>query len=143
MPTIHLTDGQAKALLEHGQHGSRPATLNGKGRIALGRAMKKLKNAVEDIEYGEFKADLDEFKSVLLDARKRPFVDAMHLRLRDLLTVAKLWTAAESLPTYVHAVLKVDRLADPEWPALVLGLLDEHGVEVDLPRDELDEEDCE
>ena len=116
-----------------------PRSLNGKARLALDRAAIKLKNAVDDIEYSEFKADLDRFSAVLLDARRRPFVDAMHGRIRDLLTLTKLWTAAEGLPQYVHAILKIERLDDPQWPGQVIDLLEEHGIEIDLPGDDLDD----
>lgn len=144
MPTIHLTDGQARALLEHGQHGAQPKSLGGKARRALDRAVAKLKNAVDDIEYGEFKADLRELTEVLLDARRRPFVDVVHRRLRDLLVLSKLWTAAEQIPGVSAALLNVERLDDPLWPSDVLNLLDQHGIEIDLPGDDLgDGEDAE
>jgi len=138
MPTIHLTDAQARALLEHGRHGTHPSTLGGKARLALGRAVTKIENAVEDIEYGEFKADLRQLTEVLLDARRRPFVDTVHRRLRDLLVLAKLWTAAEALPVAPPGLLQVERLDDPLWPSEVLGLLDKSGVEIELPGDDLD-----
>lgn len=139
MPTIHFTDGQARALLEHGQHGTHPSTLGGKGRIALGRALAKLKNAVEDVEYGEFKADLRQLTEVMLDAQRRPFVDTVHRRLRDLLVLSKLWTAAEQIPAPPDGLLKVERLDDPLWPSEVLGLLDAHGIDIELPGDDLDD----
>lgn len=137
MPTIHLTEGQARALLEHGLNGSAPPNLGGKARLALGRAVTKLKNAVDDVEYGEFKADLERLTEVLLDARTRRAVDAFHLRLRDLLSLATLWTGAEQLPGYPHAVLKLDRLDDPAWPAEVLELIERHGIDLELPGEAL------
>jgi len=139
MPTIHLTDGQARALLEHGIHGTAPPNLGGKARLALGGAVAKLKNAVDDVEYGEFKTDLERLTVVLLDARTRHVVDVFHQRLRDLLSLATLWTAAEQLPESMQDVLRVERLDDPAWPAEVLALLDAHGVEVELPGDALGE----
>lgn len=137
MPTIHLTDGQTRALLEHGRFGTYPSTLGGKARIALGRAVAKLENAVEDIEYGEFKADLGKLTAVLLDVKRRRLVDAVHGRIRDLQHLTTLWIAAEMLPEERHAILDVNRLADPAWPNEVLDLLDQHGIEVELPGDEL------
>lgn len=137
MPTIHFTDAQARALLEHGEHGAQPDTLGGKSRLALGRAVTKLRNAVEDIEYGEFKADLRQLTEVMLDARRRPFVDTVHRRLRDLLVLSKLWTVAEQIPVPPDGLLKVDRLDDPLWPSEVLGLLDKHGIDIELPGDDL------
>lgn len=136
MPTVHLTPGQARALLEHST-GTPPATLNGKAQRALGRAAVKLRNAVEDIEYNEFKADLRQLTEVLLDADRRPLVDAIHRRLRDIRVLVLLWTAAEQLPREHHAVLDISRLDDPSWPAEVLDLLDQHGIEIDLPGDDL------
>ena len=135
MPTIHLNDDQACAMLEHGQHGTRPAGLGQTGQTALDGAVAKLKNAVDDCA---FRADIRLLADVLRDAEHRPFVDAVHRRLRDILVLSRLWTAAEQIPETPDEVLEVDRLDDPLWPSEVLTLLDQHGIDLDLPGDNRD-----
>lgn len=140
MPTIELTEPQARALLDLARFAEPPSLMNGRNRRALARAVDRLRTAVAQSGPDHpLVRDLDRLADVLMDARRRAFRELIHARVRDLLATALLWTAAEELPAPARAeVLIVDDLNAADWPARVIALLDAHGIPVDLPGDPAD-----
>lgn len=137
MPTIELTEPQARALLDLGRFAEPPSLMTGHSRRALARAVERLRAVVEgeDADHPLVR-DLGRLAEGLMDVRQSAFRELIHQRVRDLLAVTLLWTAAQELPPPVRReVLVVEALSAPDWAARVIELLDAHRIPVELPGD--------
>jgi len=134
---VRVTKPQARAMLALLRLLELPSTLDRHEKKALTHLHDRLQLAIDERSIHPLTEDLDRLEDVLLSARSRAFHDFIHGRLRDLLSVALLWTAAEELPAAVaRPLLDVERLGDPGWPADVLEQCAAHGLRVSFPGDD-------
>lgn len=104
-------------------------------RGAATRAFERL--AAADAEPNDADLELERFAGALRAVRSVEMAKLLRGRALDILAVAVLWSAVESLSGLARAdaLLGIPAVDDPEWRAEVLDLLIDRGVEVHLPGD--------
>lgn len=135
---IALTYAQAHALARVGEAlESQISELfpDGRHRSAVVRAFRRITEAIEGVEPPAFDLDMERFIAVFGGLQSAEMAELLRARVRDLLAVAVLWAAVESISGVAGAdeLLGVPAIDHPGWRAEVLDLLTDRGVVVRLP----------
>lgn len=135
---ITFTYAQAHALARVGEALAAPiADLfpDGRHRSAVTRAFDRITATIEGVEPAEFDLDMERFIAIFGGLRSTEMAELLRARVRDLLAVAILWSAVESIPGVAGAdgLLGVPAVDHPAWRAEVLDLLIDRGVGIRLP----------
>jgi len=135
---IAFTRAQAAALVRVGDElAPQIAELfpDGRHRSAVVRAFDRIADAIEGVQPIEFDLDLERFMAIYAALKSADMAELLRARVRDLLAVAILWSAVESISGLdgTDGLLGVPAIDHPAWRAEVLDLLIDRGVAVELP----------